>query len=47
MKMSLRVFWLIVLLQLACGLVHAGESAKINLDDISFISLKWMSFMLI
>jgi len=38
MKMSLRVFWIIVLFQLACGLVHAGESTKINLDDVSFIS---------
>jgi len=38
MKMGLRVFWLIAVFQLACGLVHAGESTKINLDDISFIS---------
>ena len=37
MKMSLRVFWIIVLFQLACGWGHAGESAKINLDDVSFI----------
>ncbi len=38
MKMSLRVFWIIVLFQLACGLVHAGGPAKISLDNISFIS---------
>lgn len=38
MKMSLRVFWLIVLFQLTCGLVHAGGSAEIDPDDISFIS---------
>jgi hypothetical protein len=38
MKMSLRVFWIIVLFQLACGLVNAGGSAEINLNNISFIS---------
>ncbi len=38
MKMNLRVVLPIVLLQLVSALVHAGESAKINLDDISFIS---------
>ena len=47
MKMSLRVIWLIVLFQLACGLVNAGEPAEINLDDMTFISLNWMSFMVI
>ena len=29
---------LIALSQLVCGLANAGESAKINLDNISFIS---------
>jgi len=37
-KMSLRVFWLIVLFQLACGLAKAAELPEINFDKMVFLS---------
>lgn len=37
--MSLRVFWLIVLLQLACGLAKAAELPEINFDKMVFLSI--------